>query len=247
MMIKSIGVCAFGVVLAILLSAGCKVEITSPPNGRVIRDNGNYIPPGVVSTRDVYDIYYDETWMAVPDEEYIFVGWKKRFRGFCGGSIEPCHLTTADFYKYESLMAILESDEVFYLEPVYEKKNACVGRSVPSSGKKVTLKRGESTVISEVRVPAKKRFYGRRVLNTRFEGCPEGVCSTNGISRVSKYVLREIVFSTKSSTALGTYNIQYIAYTGGFLGCAPFIGCPTIKEKIKKRWRFKLKVVECPD
>lgn len=69
---------------------------------------------------DVSDTFFDETFTAVPDEGYKFVRWKKVERGFFGGSTErTVRLFTSGFVGNEALLSILESDQEFYLQPVF--------------------------------------------------------------------------------------------------------------------------------
>jgi ELWxxDGT repeat protein len=113
-----------GVALTFLSLAGCKVEITVPIGGNVITESGVYeCSSGKKCTIDVYDIFFDETFVAVPDQGFSFAGWKKKDKGFCGGKDLPCHLFTTGFFEYDILMAILESDTKFYLTPVFASEN----------------------------------------------------------------------------------------------------------------------------
>jgi len=108
--------------LALALLAGCKVKITVPEGGRVVSQSGAYTcSAGKVCVIEVNDIFFEETFVAKPASGYRFVKWRKRKRGFCGLKSKPCRLPTTGFGGSEALMAILESDQVFYLEPVFEK------------------------------------------------------------------------------------------------------------------------------
>jgi Protein of unknown function (DUF3089) len=124
MAIKTVGCFAAVVAITLLLLGGCKIKITVPAGGKVITESGSYeCQSKQVCTIDIYDIFFDEIFLAIPDSSYTFAGWKKKQRGFCGGSNKPCHLLTTRFAEYEVLMKILESDEVFYLEPVFTKQS----------------------------------------------------------------------------------------------------------------------------
>ena len=104
-----------------LLVAGCKVSITVPQGGVVVSQSGSIrCEAGQTCTIDVYDIYFDETFEAIPAAGYSFVEWRQRDRGLCGGDDKPCQLQTTGFEGNANLLAVLESDEVFYLEPVFE-------------------------------------------------------------------------------------------------------------------------------
>ncbi len=104
-----------------LLLAGCKIEISVPQGGTVVTSSGAYSCfAGQTCVISVDDIHFDETFSVTPDPGFAFVGWKQRDRGLCGGSSDPCRLYTSAFENQPNLMAVLESDEVFYLEPVFE-------------------------------------------------------------------------------------------------------------------------------
>jgi hypothetical protein len=109
-----------GTMLAFLLVAGCKIRIEVPPGGHVATESGNYeCLSGQVCFIDVNDIDFDETFVAIPDQDYRFVEWKKRKRGLCGGNDQPCWLSTTGFLGHDVLMSILDTDQMFYLTPVF--------------------------------------------------------------------------------------------------------------------------------
>jgi len=234
--------CLFVVSLTLLSLVGCKIRIIVPEGGVVRTESGVYnCWPGQTCYIDVVDFYFDETFIAEPKNGYRFEVWKKGYQRFCGKdgrNTKPCRVHTTGFEENpdlaEVILGFLESDEVFYLEPIFVSK--CSGL-VPGSNNEFTLRRGESTV-REVQVPVDKKGY---YLNTRIEGCPAGVCSTN-------YNGDKITFSTTPNTPIGTYNIQYIAYEGG-RECYAFLWlfeCTDKPIKIKQRWNFELKVDWCP-
>ena len=103
----------------IFLSA-CKVVIEVPKGGHVTTESGA-ITCGTLKTCeiDIVDVFFDETFVAVPNKGMYFNGWKKRERGFAGGSYDPVQLQTHFFAGYEVLMDLLASDEIFYLTPTF--------------------------------------------------------------------------------------------------------------------------------
>lgn len=109
-------------IFLLLTLAGCRLIIDVPENGFVSSEDGaRTCGPDQSCYIDIYDIHFAETLVANAAPGYEFTGWKRRERGFCGGSTTPCELTTADFEAYPALMAFLESDELFYIEPVFER------------------------------------------------------------------------------------------------------------------------------
>jgi hypothetical protein len=112
------------VALAILMVASCKIRIVVPEGGSVTTSSGAYTcAAGKTCNIDVVDLFFDETFNAVPANGYEFSSWKKRAQGFCGGKSGPCRLYTSGFEGNEALMHFLENDEVFYLQPVFELTN----------------------------------------------------------------------------------------------------------------------------
>lgn len=108
--------------LCSLTIAACKVQVVVPENGYIRAETTAQDCPALSTCPvDVVDLFFDENYIAIPNEGYYFSGWKTRDNNLCGGSREPCHLYTSDFSGNDVLMAFLESDEVFYLEPIFKK------------------------------------------------------------------------------------------------------------------------------
>jgi len=109
-------------IIAVVLVASCRVRVVVPEGGSVKTISGAYsCAAGSQCDIDVRDLMFDETFTAEPAEGYYFKSWKKRERGFCGGRVESCHLYTSLFGPYPALVSFLEDDEVFFLEPVFER------------------------------------------------------------------------------------------------------------------------------
>lgn len=109
--------------MALFMLTACKIQIDPPAIGGVRSESGNYNCYGRdrdVCTIEVLDALFDETFVAYGTDGWRFVRWKKREGGLCGGSNEPCHLSTTAFADYEVLMDFLASDVIFYLQPVFE-------------------------------------------------------------------------------------------------------------------------------
>jgi uncharacterized repeat protein (TIGR01451 family) len=144
---KILYICLLALAVMALFFTGCKIQITVPEGGIVRTESTSYTcKSGQVCTIGIYDIFFDETFIAVPIgcygsgypfvgpgvvppcyTGYEFTGWKKYNGRLCGGSNKPCHLYTSFFLEYEILMSILESDMTFMLEPIFTKQNIDVG------------------------------------------------------------------------------------------------------------------------
>lgn len=108
--------------IAVVLLTGCKIVIQVPEGGSVVSESGAYeCQSGQECEIGVYDVFFDETFFAQAAPGYEFLVWRKAPSRFCGGETEPCHLSTAGFPGHDNLLAFLESDTSFYLEPVFRQ------------------------------------------------------------------------------------------------------------------------------
>jgi hypothetical protein len=120
------------VVLALLLTAltACKVVVTIPYGGRVVSEDGFVCEAGDTCEIDVSDATFDSTFTAVPAPAYSFSRWRARPAGFCGNATTPCYLSTTGFDGNDALQEFLDSDELYYLEPVFIHYNLGYWRKV---------------------------------------------------------------------------------------------------------------------
>ena len=64
--------CLLGVAFSFLSLVGCKIEITVPEGGRVNSSSGAYAcSSDSACTIDVYDVYFDEYFISVPDAGHV--------------------------------------------------------------------------------------------------------------------------------------------------------------------------------
>ncbi len=104
-----------GMCIAILVSA-CNIKLQVSDHGRVTTESGDYTcRAGKTCTIEVRDTDFDETFIARPDDGYAFNGWVRKPRGLCGGNYFECDLYTTGFAGNDDLMAILNSDQDFFL------------------------------------------------------------------------------------------------------------------------------------
>ncbi len=108
--------------LATLLSA-CRLELVAPSGGAIVSESGSFsCAAGESCVVEVDDLFFDENFTGQPTDGNMFTGWARRNRGFCGGSVDDCALSTAGFADDEDLQALLASDETFYLEALFERE-----------------------------------------------------------------------------------------------------------------------------
>ncbi len=113
-------------IATLLLITSCKIRMDVPEGGVVTTASGTYnCNSGDVCEIDVVDIFFDETFIAEPSDGYYFKHWQLIDRGLCGGRSDPCRLATSGFEGNDALMNILESDDVFHLNPVFERLEEC--------------------------------------------------------------------------------------------------------------------------
>lgn len=119
-------------VIAASVLTGCKVEISVPEGGAVVSSTGLYgCVAGEMCTIDVDHTYFQEHFTAVPQAGYEFAGWQKTRGGFCGGTDSRCDLTTETFTPHPGLMALLDGDTVFTMNPVFVKTGGVTSPSKP--------------------------------------------------------------------------------------------------------------------
>lgn len=106
----------------VLACTSCKIEITTS-SGQVRSDSGAYIcKANETCVIDVVDTFFNETFTAIPRQGFTFTAWRTRPDALCGGSDTPCRLTT-EGVDGTPLSDILESDQKFFLEPVFGRQN----------------------------------------------------------------------------------------------------------------------------
>ncbi len=117
----------FLILLLGVLTTGCKVLLVVPDGGVVTLGSGVTCAAGSECEIDVSDVSFDETFTATANEGYVFTQWRKRERGFFGGSSDTTvRLFTSTFADNDVLLGLLSSDEVFFLEPVFELEGELV-------------------------------------------------------------------------------------------------------------------------
>jgi hypothetical protein len=105
--------------LALMTLAGCKIKIIVPVGGKVVSEDGVVCLSGATCVIEVTDESFDNTFTAVPDPGYVFKGWKKANGYFCGNAGISCRLRTTTFDGNLSLLDVLASDDIFFLQPLF--------------------------------------------------------------------------------------------------------------------------------
>ncbi|MEM6486097.1 MAG: hypothetical protein AAF662_14075 [Pseudomonadota bacterium] len=103
-------------------AAGCRIQVSTTAGGSVSTLSGSYScnPGESCAEVSVIDTNFDETFVATPQAGFQFDGWRRRNRGFCGGSMSDCRLFTSGFVGNDILLAFLNNpDELFFLEAVF--------------------------------------------------------------------------------------------------------------------------------
>jgi len=118
----------------ILATTGCKLRITVPEGGQVVWGSGAYrCEMGNTCDIDVVDFYFDETFVADPIDGYFLRYWEPGERRFCGRSpLRSCDLGITGLSGYGLVEPFLASDEVFHLQPRFERGD-CTERPYDSA------------------------------------------------------------------------------------------------------------------
>ncbi|MEM8660429.1 MAG: hypothetical protein AAGF35_06045, partial [Pseudomonadota bacterium] len=82
-------------VFTLLTIVGCRVTVQVPPGGEVRTAFGtNDCAENTVCEIEVNDTNFNETFRAVPNEGYEFIGWRRDDLYFCGLFRGDCQLVT---------------------------------------------------------------------------------------------------------------------------------------------------------
>ncbi len=110
------------IILAALLGA-CKIVIIAPENGRVTSASGEVCLAGETCVIEVSTADYEDVFTAVPNAGYTFKRWKAADGHFCGNGTGTCRLSTVGFDAFPQLMAVLASDDEFFMTPIFVSKS----------------------------------------------------------------------------------------------------------------------------
>ncbi len=114
------------VVLLALLSGGCKLVVEVPRGGAVATESGDFVCSEEDTCEvDIDDTGFDDTFVAVPEENYEFRGWKERSASLCSRPEErllPCRLSVVEFAGLPAIVDVLLADIPVYLEPEFSPK-----------------------------------------------------------------------------------------------------------------------------
>ena len=110
--------------LPLLMMVGCKIVIAPPAyqGAEISSLSGAYVctPDSEDCVIEVHDLFFNETFTATAGNGYSFAGWKRNDRALCGGRTKDCPLFTAFFAGFGALIALLESNEEYYIEAAFE-------------------------------------------------------------------------------------------------------------------------------
>ena len=110
------------IILSVSLLSGCFIRINTTPGGVVKTESGNF--PDCQSAVECPDIpvvdqFFDETFVAVPDQGYEFVRWISAQRHFFGCSTDSeVRLYTSELESI-GLDSFLAKDDVFLISPLF--------------------------------------------------------------------------------------------------------------------------------
>jgi CubicO group peptidase (beta-lactamase class C family) len=100
------------------LLCGCKLVVTVPLGATVVTQSGSFsCGPGDTCEIDFVDDTFDQTFLVEVDEGHHFAYWLDGERHYCVRQQAPCRLFTTFFGISEALLALLEDETAYYLEP----------------------------------------------------------------------------------------------------------------------------------
>ncbi len=206
--------------LLLTLLAGCRLVIQVPAGGKVVSASGtNDCAAGKTCRIEIVDVFFKDTFTARPAAGYTFKHWRKKERAFCANTATPCRLDSEPMGLNDLLLALLESDEVFYLQPVFvasggggggavgkQNSSLCFNSSILSPGNMYTLRYRSTDKADGSRTEARivQTIVGQR----SFKGKPATlaraditVIGQDVVSRSDSYFVPEV--AKKRSTNLG--------------------------------------------
>lgn len=171
----------------LLLLTGCKLVVIVPSGGEVSSSSGDYhCTESTKCSFDVADLDFLEVFVPHAAPGYRFAGWRSAKRTLCGGQENSCEIASAGLASHPALLQLLESDEEFYLEPIFEQVHDGDIKDLPASvcfnerliepgARSATSYRhvdreGNETFSSvDRKVVGESKFNGERVMETESE------------------------------------------------------------------------------
>ncbi len=112
-----------GVVACLFAISACKIRIEVPAGGYVTTESGAITcDSNQRCDVDVLDIYFNETFIAVPNRGKYFNGWAEGDRQLYPGMYVPALIVTTGLAEFPEWIAFIESDETFYLSPTFSSE-----------------------------------------------------------------------------------------------------------------------------
>ncbi|MBT6038624.1 MAG: S8 family serine peptidase [Halieaceae bacterium] len=109
---------------AITLLSGCRLEVIVPEGGRVTSASGNFdCSEASTCQQNITDGSFEETFTAVPNTGYRFIGWGTETQKRCTGPSESCTLSLRTL-PISLRNRVLSSDVVMRLRPIFEATDA---------------------------------------------------------------------------------------------------------------------------
>lgn len=206
-----------GVATLLVFLTGCKIEITVPPNGEVLTLSGDaFCTAESTCVVEVEDTQFDQTFVARPASGYRFVGWKQGEDYMCGGTTDPCRLRTSGIGNNPGLLAVLQSDQAFFLEPMFERTvDACAANLNNGAGNRPDFD-GDGYADLAIGAPDLESLRGSVSV---IHGTPDGLRAKNN----QKW---SIAGGVESDTNRNLGNLQGVLSRsfGGTLATADFNG-----------------------
>lgn len=104
--------------LLLTMLASCKIVANVPRSGSIeYVDGRDFCGSGESCSTDVVDSFFDETFVAVPEEGSVFSMWTRD--SLCPMTDRNCRISTRNFDKFSELQRLLDSGQKGLMDPIF--------------------------------------------------------------------------------------------------------------------------------
>jgi predicted secreted Zn-dependent protease len=104
--------------------AGCKIQLDQTEGGGVVSSSGLFnCTSRETCTLHIEDEYFQDSFTAMPDDGYVFVGYSEEKGELCRGRLDPIcsDIDTRALQAFPDLIEYISGDVAFKLAPQFER------------------------------------------------------------------------------------------------------------------------------